>query len=188
MVVSTNGRSRKWMVYKIYNGKSYFNRWFRGTPISGNCHIFSITKGNRSSTFSNTLGKKNLGVSAHTLLRNWPNNFKWLQQKILVCHQNVDWYRLSDPQNHPINSHSQPFRFIAFAQDVQVTFQQVDDKKGEARMESGYGWYPFQWLVYRGENPCINEAFHDGFHDGYGFSIDVGYSQYMEVYWWFNDS
>ena len=36
MVVSINGASLKWMVY---NGKSHFNRLFRGTPISGNFHI-----------------------------------------------------------------------------------------------------------------------------------------------------
>ena len=36
MVVSINGGSLKWMVY---SGKSHFNRWFRGTPISGNFHM-----------------------------------------------------------------------------------------------------------------------------------------------------
>ena len=39
MVVSINGGSLKWMVY---NGKSHFNRWLRGTPISGNFHINSF--------------------------------------------------------------------------------------------------------------------------------------------------
>ena len=29
----------KWMVYK---GKSYWNGWFRGTPPSGNLHIFQV--------------------------------------------------------------------------------------------------------------------------------------------------
>ena len=36
MGVSINGGSPKWMVCK---GKSYYNCWFRGTPICGNLHI-----------------------------------------------------------------------------------------------------------------------------------------------------
>ena len=32
-----HGGSPKWMVY---NGTSYLNRWFRGTPILGNLHMF----------------------------------------------------------------------------------------------------------------------------------------------------
>ena len=36
LVVSINGASRKCMVY---NGKAHVNRWFRGTPISGNSHF-----------------------------------------------------------------------------------------------------------------------------------------------------
>ena len=32
-----NGGSLKWMVY---NGKFHFNRWFRGTPISGSFHFW----------------------------------------------------------------------------------------------------------------------------------------------------
>ena len=34
----SHGGSLKWMVY---NGKSHLNRWFRGSPISGNFHIFN---------------------------------------------------------------------------------------------------------------------------------------------------
>ena len=37
MAVSINGGNPKWMVY---SGKSYENGWFRGTPISGNHHMF----------------------------------------------------------------------------------------------------------------------------------------------------
>ena len=36
MGVSENEVTPKWMVYK---GKSHENRWFRGTPISGNLHM-----------------------------------------------------------------------------------------------------------------------------------------------------
>ena len=40
-LVSTNGGAPKWLVY---NGKSYLNGWFGGTPISGNHHIVNNSK------------------------------------------------------------------------------------------------------------------------------------------------
>ena len=38
MVVSIYGESL------VYNRKSHFNRWFRGTPVSGSFHIAMLTK------------------------------------------------------------------------------------------------------------------------------------------------
>jgi len=40
MGVSINGGSPKWMVY---NGKYHERFWFRGTPILGNIHIYTIS-------------------------------------------------------------------------------------------------------------------------------------------------
>ena len=39
MMKLKNKGTLKWMVY---NGKSYWNGWFGGTPIFGNTHMYSI--------------------------------------------------------------------------------------------------------------------------------------------------